>query len=148
MNGGNHFGDERRDEPDPYKRFNRAFAALGVGFGVLWLSIYRQEILQAAKIALLLAGLCWSRVPRLKPYGIGWMAPDLGRLKTPGKVIAALAFVLTAFGFAVVGWVDLTLSQMIHWFTGGLAILAGMDILMRSAAKDGERSGEQEFDGR
>ncbi len=136
--------DEHDERPDPYRLSYRFFSALFVVFGVLWLSIYKQDALQAAKLALLIAGLCWSGVPRLRSHGIGSLVPDLGRLRTSGKVIAALAFLLTVYGFAVVSWSDFTLGQMIHWFTGGMAILIGMDTLMRSFVSGKEKTDEDE----
>ena len=129
--------DDRSEKSNPFKLYYRFFAAAAVALGWLWLGVYRQEIHNTAKLSLAIAGLGWSRVPRLRSHGVGWLIPKFGGLNPWQRFCLIGSLLLTLFGFGVAWWVKFTLGQTIHWFAGGFAIIAGMDYLMRGTGGEG-----------
>ena len=129
--------DDRSNRPDPIKLYYRFFAVVAVVLSWLWLGVYRQEVHNAAKLSLVIAGLGWSRVPRLKTHGIGWLIPKFVGLNSWERFCFIVSLLLTIFGFGLTWLERFTLGQTIHWFAGGFAIVAGMDYLLRVSGREG-----------
>ena len=98
---------------DPFKLFYRFYAIVAVVLGLLWLSIYKQEIHNVAKLTLVVAGMSWSQVPRLKGYGLGWFVPKTGGLTSGQKFFLVVSLLFSIFGCTIVLWQEFTLS-LIH----------------------------------
>jgi len=126
---------DKSDRPDPFKLFYRFFAIAAVILGWLWLAVYKQEIHNVAKLSFVIAGIGWSRVPRLKDYGLGWLVPKFGELSRGQKFFLIISMLFTIFSSSIVFWSGFTLGQAVHWLTGGCAIVAGMDYLMRGPTR-------------
>ena len=126
-------GDER---PDPFRLFYRFLGVLFIVLGLWWLSVFRLELYQSAKFALLIAGLCWSFVPRLRRRGIGWLIP-YGRTWWEWTLFS-IAFLLTAFGFGIPFISRMVFNHGMIWMMGAFVLVIGTSLLTWNLRKSEE----------
>ena len=133
MNYYGYWKDRISDPPDPYKLFYRVFGAVLVIGGIWWLSLYKQGILQAGKLAFMAAGFCWSKFLRPQPYGFGLFFTTIRIRRDPRYLAAAIILSLSA---CLSGWwAGLVSGQMIHWIAGGLVLIIGMNMMLLNIEK-------------
>ena len=132
--------DDRDNRPDPFRLFYRFLGGLFIVLGLMWLSVFKMELYQSAKFALLTAGFCWSFVPRLRRRGIGWMIP-IGRTWW-GWTLFSIAFLLTAFGFSIPFINRMIFNHGMVWMMGAFTLIVGTNLLTWNLSKSEDESGE------
>ncbi|NQT34080.1 hypothetical protein HQ587_02725 [bacterium] len=135
------YGQGDKDKrTDPFRLFYRFLGGLFIVLGLMWLSVFKMEMYQSAKFALLTAGFCWSFVPRLRRSGIGWLIP-FGRTWWEWTLFS-IAFLLTVFGFSIPYISGMVFNHGMVWMIGSFTLIVGTSLLTWNLRKSEEESGD------